>query len=346
MLSKGDNGSVWQTNSVDSDADASNRNSADQSIDQEQSGTSGSGIQTADQDAENKQAAIAASSAEQKNPSNTNVSIRVLSKGDNGKVVQTNSVESDADAKNSNWTDQSVEQDQSAGRSTDKCGCKGDKAIQTADQSAKNEQFALGLSFAKQEDASNKNAPIRVGSKGDDGSVWQTNSVDSDADATNKNGTEQDITQTQSGGSGSPHERQHARRRRTSAATARPGSRRPISRPRTSRQQRHFRRRSRRTPRTRTRRCVSDSKGDGGKVVQTNSVESDADAKNSNWTDQSVEQDQSAGGSTDKCGCKGSTGIQTADQSAKSEQFALGLSFADAEGRVEQERAHPRQEQG
>ena len=146
----GNDGSVEQTNSVDSDAEAANRNSAEQDATQSQSsgGTgaccpSGStGVQTADQDAENKQAAIAASSAEQKNPKNTNVSIRVLSPGNDGDVSQTNSVESDATATNKNSADQTVEQDQSGSGSTDKCGCKGSTGIQTADQDAENKQAA------------------------------------------------------------------------------------------------------------------------------------------------------------------------------------------------------------
>ena len=303
---------MWQTNSVDSDADATNKNGTEQYVTQTQSGSgSGStGIQTADQSAKNEQAAAALSAAVQKDASNKNAPLRVLSKGDDGKVVQTNSVESDADAKNSNWTDQSVEQDQSAGHGTEKCGCKGDEGIQTANQSAKNEQFALGLSLAKQEDASNKNAPLRVKSKGDDGSVWQTNSVDSDADATNKNGTDQYVTQTQSGsGSGSTGIQvadQSAKNEQAAAALS-AAIQKDAS--------------NKNTP------LRVDSKGDGGKVVQTNSVESDADAKNSNWTDQSVTQEQS-GGSSDKCGCKSDLGIQVSGQEAKNEQFALGLSAA------------------
>ena len=74
VLSDGDNGDVEQTNSVASEANASNENSAEQSVEQEQSSGSGSGsccksgstgVQTADQKAENDQTAIAASAAKQ-----------------------------------------------------------------------------------------------------------------------------------------------------------------------------------------------------------------------------------------------------------------------------------------
>ena len=204
MLSPGKDGDVWQTNSVDSDAKASNRNSADQDATQTQGSGSGSGtgVQVSDQDAKSEQAALAASIAKQDHPSNTNTPIRVLSPGKGGNVVQTNSVESDATAKNKNDVDQTADQTQRGGSSDCKCH-DGSTGIQTSDQSSKNEQLALGFSAAEQKGAKNSNSPIRVGSYGSDGDVWQTNSVDSDAKASNKNDVDQDATQTQGAGSGS-----------------------------------------------------------------------------------------------------------------------------------------------
>ena len=59
VLSPGDDGDVEQTNSVKSEANASNENAAEQSVDQDQSsGSSGTGIQTADQKATNDQDAL------------------------------------------------------------------------------------------------------------------------------------------------------------------------------------------------------------------------------------------------------------------------------------------------
>jgi hypothetical protein len=319
--SYGDDGSVHQTNSVESDADATNRNSADQSANQDQSSGGGTGsssccpsgstgVQTADQNAENGQAAIAASSATQVHPENTNVSIRVLSPGDGGDVVQTNKAESDADATNSNSADQTVDQTQSGGSGASCCHS-GSTGIQTAEQDAKSEQLAIGLSEAKQVGAKNTNVPIRVGSYGDDGSVYQTNSVDSDADASNRNSADQSATQDQSGGgSGSTgiqiadqsSKNEQAAIAASSAAQIHPSN-------------------------TNVSIRVL-SPGDGGRVVQTNKVESDADASNSNRTDQTVDQTQS-GGSGSACCHGGSTGIQVAGQEAKSEQLALGLSAAE-----------------
>jgi hypothetical protein len=314
VLSPGKDGDVWQTNSVDSDAKASNRNSADQDATQTQSGSgSGSGVQASDQDAKSEQAALAASIAKQDHPSNTNTPIRVLSPGKGGDVHQTNSVESDATAKNSNDVDQTADQTQRGGSSDCKCH-DGSTGIQTSDQSSKNAQLAIGFSAAEQKGAKNSNSPIRVGSYGSDGDVWQTNSVDSDASARNKNDVDQEATQTQGAGSGSATGIQVSDQSSKNEQAALAAS---IAK------QDHAKNDN--SP----IRVLSPGKG--GKVVQTNSVDSDASAKNSNDVDQTATQEQSAGRGDCKCH-DGATGIQISDQSAKSEQLALGFSAAEQKG--------------
>jgi hypothetical protein len=314
VLSPGKDGDVWQTNSVDSDAKASNRNSADQDATQTQSGSgSGTGVQVSDQDAKSEQAALAASIAKQDHPSNTNTPIRVLSPGKGGDVHQTNSVESDATAKNSNDVDQTADQTQRGGSSDCKCHG-GSTGIQTSDQSSKNAQLAIGLSAAEQKGAKNSNSPIRVGSYGNDGDVWQTNSVDSDASARNKNDVDQEATQTQGAGSGSATGIQVSDQSSKNEQAALAAS---IAK------QDHAKNDN--SP----IRVLSPGKG--GKVVQTNSVDSDASAKNSNDVDQTADQTQRGGSSNCKCH-DGATGIQTSDQSAKSEQLALGFSAAEQKG--------------
>ena len=62
------------------------------------SATASDGIQVAGQSATNQQTAGAASGATQVDPSNTNISVRVLSPGNDGSVSQTNSATSDATA--------------------------------------------------------------------------------------------------------------------------------------------------------------------------------------------------------------------------------------------------------
>jgi hypothetical protein len=330
VLSPGNDGPVSQTNSVDSNASAQNENAATQAVEQEQSagGTPSAstatccpaapslGVQTIDQQAGNHQAALAGSHATQENPENTNVSVRVLSPGNGGSVSQTNSVDSNASARNSNDADQSANQTQSSGgASTGACCPSGSTGIQIANQGAWNEQGALAGSKAEQSGASNTNVPIRVLSEGNDGGVWQTNSVESDASATNSNSSTQNANQNQSGGSGSGLGIQIAGQESSNAQAALAGS---------FASQDHAKNSN--TP----IRVLSP--GEGGSVVQTNSVSSGATASNSNNADQSANQTQSAGGSTGACCPSGSTGIQVAGQTAQSEQLAVGLSAAAQEG--------------
>ena len=110
-------------------------------------------------------------------------------------MSQSNSVDSSAAAGNLNYTKQYADQDQ-GGKSKGECGCASD-GIQAIGQDAKSEQSAGALSVALQSGASNTNTPVRVGSKGDDGDVSQSNSVDSKATALNVNLTGQKADQEQ-----------------------------------------------------------------------------------------------------------------------------------------------------
>ena len=67
-----------------------------------------------------------------------------------------------------------------------------------------------------------------------------------------------------------------------------------------------------------------DSKGGGGGLTQSNSVDSDAKALNAHLTKQDADQDQ--WGRTE-CGCH-AVGIQATGQESKSEQGALAASLA------------------
>src|SRR5205823_8189629 len=78
----------------------------------------GTPVQSATQEASTDQGAIAASDAVQVNPSNQNISVRVLSDGTNGPVTQTNSDASSATAANKASTTQNASQTQTPG-----CGC-------------------------------------------------------------------------------------------------------------------------------------------------------------------------------------------------------------------------------
>ena len=152
--------------------------------------------------------------------------------------------------------------------------------IQAIGQEAKSEQGAAAFSLGLQHGASNDNAPVRVDSKGDGGSVDQSNSVDSTATAANLNALKQDADQEQSGSGGTQAIGQEAKNEQAaiglSAALQHGAS-------------------NSNTP------VRVDSKGDGGDVSQSNSVDSDATALNVNLTKQDADQYQ--GGRSKECGC-------------------------------------------
>jgi len=258
-------------------------------------------IQVSGQSADTSQQAAAASSATQTNPSNTNISIRVLSPGNDGNVTQSNTAGSSAAAGNASNTAQGSSQ--TAG---------GSGAIQSSNQSASTSQLAAALSLASQTGASNTNVPIRVLSPGNGGNVSQTNAVGSRADAGNAAGTSQTGTQTAAGGS----------------SCGCSGSSAPIqTADQSASTDQDAAALSHATQVDPSNTAVSVrvlSPGDGGSVSQANTVASSAAAGNLAGTTQSSH--QAAGGAA-PCGCSG-TAIQQADQSAETGQEAAALSAA------------------
>jgi len=348
VLSPGTNGAVTQSNDASSTASSTNTNTTNQSSDQDQSGSgscgcapepaasscgcasepaaapaatpavapdpasSGSGdIQSTDQSAENAQLAGAGSSAEQVDPSNTNIDVRVLSGGDNGDVTQSNTDTSNATASNSNSTSQTADQDPT--RSIDPCGCGGAADIQTAKQTAGNLQVAGAASEASQVGAKNTNLPVRVLSPGDDGSVDQSNDVTSTATSTNTNTTTQSSDQEAAGGGGcgcdpsdpiqvanqSSESLQGAFALSVAGQSGAKNDNSPVR---------------------------VGSSGSGGSVTQSNDVTSDASASNANTTTQTADQDASS--SPSPCGCGGGLGIQVLGQKAVNGQAAVSASGA------------------
>ena len=294
VLSPGDNGSVRQSNEASSDASAGNLNVTEQTAAQDQAG--GSGSQEIGQAAESEQSAKAAAATIQEKPSNTNVSVRVLSSGDNGPVTQTNKASSDASAGNLNVTKQNADQEQSG----DACGCK-DGGEQVIGQSAKNDQDAKAAALTVQHGASNKNVDVRVLSPGDSGPVEQSNVASSNAEAGNLNVTKQEADQVQSGDSckcnaGSQYIGQAAINHQSAAALAGTIQVKPSN--------------------TNVGVRVL-SEGDDGPVRQLNKAESDATAGNLNATEQKASQAQ------------GGRGLQVIGQAALSSQgaFALGTTL-------------------
>ena len=310
--SKGDDGNVEQSNDATAIGIALNDNETKQSIDQTQGG-SGSGYeQVAGQEADNDQKAYADATAIQVKPSNVNVPIRVGSKGDGGDVEQSNNATAIGIAKNDNETKQSIDQTQGSsapmmaapakedGYSDDKGGHKkdGSSYTQVAGQKADNDQKAYADATAVQLKPSNVNAPIRVGSKGDDGDVEQSNDATALGVALNDNETKQSIDQTQGGGSGSDYLQvagQEADNEQKADADAFALQLKPsnVNAP-----------------------VRVGSKGDDGDVTQSNSTTAIAAALNSNDTKQKIDQTQGGGRG------HGSDYVQVAGQGSWSEQKA------------------------
>jgi hypothetical protein len=295
VLSPGNDGDVTQSNTAASTATAGNASTTGQSSSQT---AGGSGIQTSQQSAGTDQLAIALSAANQVDPSNVNVPIRVLSPGSDGNVTQSNTAASTGTAGNTSTTGQSGSQ-----TSASSCGCAGSAAapIQTSDQSAGTHQSAGALSEADQIHPSNTNVSVRVLSEGDGGSVAQSNTAASTANAGNAATTSQQGAQTAGGSScgcgGSPVQqaKQTAETGQASGALSAAAQIHPsnVSSP---------------------VRVLSP--GNDGSVDQSNTAASTATAGNTAGTTQGAS--QTAGGS----------GIQIAGQDAKTAQGALAGSGA------------------
>ncbi len=187
VLSPGDDGDVSQSNTNVAGALAANGNSTGQGVDQSQGG-SGGGTQVAGQKADNKQSADATADAIQVHPENTNISVRILSPGDNGSVSQSNTNVAGALAANVNSTCQCITQNQAGGP--------GGSSTQIAGQSASSEQDATADATAKQIKPKNENISVRVLSPGADGSVSQSNTNIALSGALNANKTTQGIDQS------------------------------------------------------------------------------------------------------------------------------------------------------
>jgi hypothetical protein len=214
VLSPGDNGDVDQSNSSTAKSGAINSNELEQDIDQSQGSKShgdghgsdhgddrhgddcscgSTGIQAAGQEAFNKQKADSSATSTQVKPTNQNISVRVLSPGDDGSVSQSNASTALSKALNHNSTDQAIKQRQ--GKSD--CGCHGGTAIQAAGQAAYNRQQADSDAESKQLWPSNKSLSLRLKSRGDGGELTQANASLAASFAANWNALEQSVDQRQ-----------------------------------------------------------------------------------------------------------------------------------------------------
>jgi hypothetical protein len=192
VLSPGDDGPVTQSNDSLALAGALNGNETTQDLGQSQGGSGSGGKQIAGQSAKNDQSASADASSEQIKPTNSNISVRILSPGDDGDVSQSNTNVAGALAVNGNDTGQSIDQSQG--------GSYG--GTQVAGQKADSKQTADATADAKQVHPENSNISVRILSPGSNGSVSQSNTNVAGSLAANVNTTCQCITQNQAGGPG------------------------------------------------------------------------------------------------------------------------------------------------
>ncbi len=150
------------------------------------------GNQSAGQSADSTQSATSGATSTQIDPSNENISVRVLSPGNNGPVTQSNNSSAKSGALNQNATQQAASQIQSSGGAAA-------KALQEAAQWAGNDQSATSNADSTQKHPSNENISVRVLSPGDDGAVDQSNNSEAKSFAGNKNQTQQQTEQSQNG---------------------------------------------------------------------------------------------------------------------------------------------------
>jgi hypothetical protein len=194
----GGGGSVDQSNTSIAGSIAGNKATTEQGAEQNQGGGcgckgSGDGVQAVGQQAETGQEANSEATSTQDHPSNDNISVRIFSPGENGDVNQSNNSAALSAAGNLAETTQGVSQTQAGG-----CGCGGD-LVQAVGQKAITGQLADSSATSTQKGASNSNLPVRIKSKGGDGSVEQSNNSVALSAALNAAKTTQAVEQTQAG---------------------------------------------------------------------------------------------------------------------------------------------------
>jgi hypothetical protein len=202
--SPGNGGDVQQSNASEAESLAANAAKTDQAVQQQQQGSGsckcgGGGTQVAEQKAKTDQSASSDATSTQYKPSNSAISVRIGSPGNDGSVDQSNTSAAGSFAGNLAKTDQSAQQSQGGSS----CGCGGD-AVQAAGQFAHTGQYADSDATSKQIDPSNSATSVRIASPGNGGDVRQSNDSFAGSFAGNAALTQQTADQQQgSGGHGS-----------------------------------------------------------------------------------------------------------------------------------------------
>ena len=282
--------------------------------------------QLAEQVAGSQQSAQSNANSTQINPNNTNISVRVLSPGDDGDVTQSNQSGAGSFAGNSNDTTQTVDQSQ---------GGAGGVGVQESGQLAGNQQWADSNAESTQVNPQNRNINVRVLSEGDNGSVDQSNESKAKSFAGNKNTLSQDLTQDQSGSACCPHpgnsrDSEHSDKKDPCGCQSGVGIQ-AGGQEAYNKQNAKSNAESKQIKPTNQNISVRVlSPGDDGDVSQTNSSTALSGAFNKNDTSQSIDQSQAGSG---RCGCADGIGIQAGGQKA--------FNWQHADSNAESKQIHP-----
>ena len=209
IFSPGDNGSVSQSNNSVAGSVAANKAETTQAVGQ--GSGAGGGEQVVGQGSDTYQAAKSRAESKQYKPSNSNISVRIHSPGDDGDVEQSNNSIAGSVAANKAETTQEVGQEQGGGADMAHGKCCDSAGVQAVGQKAETGQKAESEAKSVQEHASNENIPVRIDSYGDNGSVSQENNSAALSFAGNKAETSQGVEQFQGGGCGCGHKSDGAR---------------------------------------------------------------------------------------------------------------------------------------
>ena len=274
------------------------------------------GQQLAEQSAGTGQSASSNASSTQVNPTNSNISVRIGSPGNNGSVNQSNSSSAASAAGNAALTDQSASQS-------------GGSGVQGVLQDAYTHQSADSQAKSEQIKPTNSNIDVRIGSPGDNGNVNQSNSSDATSHAGNIAKTEQTAQQDQGGGkcchggSGVQAAEQSAGTKQDADSSAESKQIHPTNENTSVRIDK---------PHGSKCGCKDDGYatdkpgGKNGNVTQSNDSSALSFAGNAAKTEQSVEQTQDG-----SCGCHGDL-VQAAGQWAYTHQDATSHAESEQKG--------------
>ena len=256
------------------------------------------------------------------NQVNVYAPIAVLSTGsNNGKVDQSNEADTKVVAVNENGTEQSIDQDQTAGDDRDSCGKCGSESDASQTQTAENNNTTNQSATPSAEtNQVNVYAPVAVlGKDSNNGKVDQSNEAETTVVAVNENGTEQSIDQDQTAGGdrggcgkcgseGDSYLEQYAENNNTTNQNAAPSA--------TTNQSNEIGS-DKGQPWASKEWKSDDSHRENGGAEQANEAETTVVAVNENGTEQSIDQDQTAGDDRDRCGKCGSESGGSQTQTAE-----------------------------